>query len=222
MKGIDLMKFKKRINDIEEKDFLDDFEEKDPEYFGELNDAFAEDIRNILTSLVDIDENLTEDFVSNKTLQKHFYKHCIGTSNKTSKSRTVLYDFKDKSQYSDREKYINHLCLNTELVIGALEDIETVVRYFRRLFEGDVTIFFSRNCGIHNSSGHCALGIHSFATDVTQNYLGGNTLDVCILTPRGRTVSLLPVDAHYLQTYINKVIKNYSNNKELEYIFNND
>lgn len=202
-----------QLNDLNEE--FDDFDDPDYQGISSEEKVFAQEIFNLLQTEIDESEKLLlEKFTSEKSLNNHFHIHCLGkVKEKTSTKTRIYYDFKDVSQYREYEKELNSSLQsagpNVEIV-GSLLDVETVIKTFRKLFEGNQYILFSRLCGLHNSSGEVALGLHSFASSKTNNYKLGNTIDLMILAPGNRTITLYPVDAYYLETKFNNIIKDHS------------
>ena len=202
----------------------DDLDYADVGYDEELANEFYEDILSFLTELIRKEEVVTEMFISNKCLIDHFNKHCIGNRTGRKSTRTnVLYDFKDKSQYKEYEKALGDKIDKTIYTVGSLYDYERILYLLRKLFEGDIVIQFCNACGLRNNNGVINLSIYAFSSSVTQNYNDGNTVDICVRSGRGRTITLYPLDSHYLQTKINKLIKKYSGRFDIDsYKFNND
>lgn len=190
----------------------------------EISEMFAKDLQNVLYDILNIDSNIQEEFVSGVCLRKHFSKHCIGNSDtKQSKRSKVYYDFDNNSKYSDYEKQISRRIEDTDYRIGSLYDYNTILKYLRKLFEGDVCILFCNSCGLDNGGRTINVAILSFSSEVTTNYNKGNTVDICVRTASGKTITLYPVDANYLQNKLNNIIKEYSKFEDVEqYNFNND
>lgn len=189
----------------------DELDYEDIGFDEEIAEKFAKDISDILYSIVDIDDTLDENFVSPKCRDDHFKKHCLGNSTgKVSKITKVYYDFTDKSQYLAYEKQVTSLINDSEYHIGSLYDYDEVIWHLKKLFEGSTTVTFTNSCGFTGPNGIINLSLHAFSSDVTKNYLAANTIDVCVKNQRNRTITLYPVDAHYLQTKFNNIIKKYS------------
>ena len=195
--------------------------EKDPEDINyddgvtEQDEKFAEALFNLLQELVNT-EDLNEAFINNYNLQNHFYKHCLGVnSNKKSSRQTVYYDFKYVNQYKDYQSYVlNKVSKEAESVenkgyINSLYDSDKVKKAIYNLFKGNSCIYFPPIVGLHNQFGGFAVGLHAYATDVTTNYIH-NTIDLILITKSGKTLTLYPVDANYLENKLNNLIKNYS------------
>ena len=159
--------------------------------------------------------------MSHSSLEYHFNKRCIGKNNNKSKYTSVLYDFKDKNQYKQYEIALNNNMRNSDLIVSSLFDTDLVLKYFRKLFEGNVTICFDKNCGFKNAFGPVAIYIHSFATNVTKNYLQ-NTIDICIKLGNkfNKSITLYPVDAYYLETKFNNIVEKYNSNTVDKFYFN--
>lgn len=50
----------------------------------------------------------------------------------------------------------------------------------------------------------------SYSSNVTKNYKGGNTIDICIKNASDMTISLYPIDAMDAQKRFNNTLANYS------------
>jgi phosphoribosylformylglycinamidine (FGAM) synthase-like amidotransferase family enzyme len=79
----------------------------------------------------------------------------------------------------------------------------------RKLFEGNITVMFANSCGLNNGR-PINLSFHAYATNVTTNYSGGNTVDVCIKSGNGKTITLYTVDAYAVERKLNSIVGNYS------------
>ncbi len=201
-----------------------DYNVEDEGYDEELGAEFARDMFNALYEFVDDPVSIYEEFTSPKNWRDHYKNHCLCALPKRKSKRTlVYYDFNDPSQYAEYEKKISEEINSTEYRIGTLYEYDTIIRYMQKLFEGDITVVFCNGCGLRNSNGLVNLSIHAFSSDVTKNYAAGNTVDICVKSGRNRTITLYPVDANYLQTKLNNIIKKYSDRLDIpEYMFNND
>ena len=201
-------------------DDIDDVDEDD--FISEEELAFAKELGDFLIELASIDDDITEEFLTNKKANKHFYKHCIDHSNdKISKRSNVYYDFKDVSQYKQYEKSISNKLKSyyggdisrhdkkNIILIDNLLDTDNINKALRRLFEGDKYIIFSVMCNLRNSAGAISIIVHSFANDVTKNYTLGNTIDIMAAALKG-TNTLYPVDANYFENKINNILSKYS------------
>ena len=198
----------------DEEDFID------PDFDQELAYQFADDIMDFLNYCVIQSDVLEEDFVSQRCLLNHFTKHCMGHTNKKSTRGRILYDFNDNSKYSTYEKDISSKIKDTNYKIGSLYDYPTIMKYMRKLFEGNITVQFCNSCCI-NHNGPINLSFISYANDVTKNYKGGNTITMCIKNDRHKTISLYAVDAHDVEKRLNSTLKNYANLNN-NFAFNND
>lgn len=208
------------LNDVEE----DDIDFYDPEDVPPTEEerAFATDVYNLLMTLVNKDNNtITEEFTSPGGLKVHFEKHCLAKSMEKVSTRTnVYYDFKDRSQYKELEKELILEAYGPQTMnVSSLLDTEEVNKFFRKLFEGNKYVYFGTFCELHNAHGHVGLLLHSFASDYTKNYKAGNTIDVLVIGNRGKTITLYPVDAYYLETKFNNIVKNHSD-LNIEFQFN--
>lgn len=194
-----------------EKDF-DDFNSADEEPITKSQEEFANELFDFLQELIDIEEQLTEEFVSKSTLNTHFYKHSLaGRDNKISSQQDIWYDFKYVNEYKKYEDVISQQVIKTKYMIPSLLDNKLIERYMHKLFEGGKSVLFTTMCGFTNKTGNVMIGIYAYSTDVTTNYKTANTVTLVILTPTGKTISMYPVDATYLETKLNNIIKKHSN-----------
>lgn len=197
-----------------------DFNDEDYRPPTKLEQEFVDSLFELLQGLVP-QEASNEEFVSEGCAERHYRDHCLGSfEDRVSRRTNVYYDFTTLHDYKNYERTISQQVLNTDMVINSLYDIENVSRFFRKLFEGAKSIYFTASCGFHNSTGPTTLGINAFATDKTDNYKGGNTINIFTFTPIGKTISLYVVDAHYLEMKLNHIIQTY-NNGQAEYNINN-
>lgn len=203
-------------------EFMDQglIEDEDMAEITPEEEAFAREIYNIFQEIVDEEERLTEEFTSNNSLKNHYKKHCLcGRSDRKSTKSKIYYDFDNINDYKDYENFVTSFIDSTDLRIKYLGD-DNINKYFRKLFEGNQAVYFTGFCDFRNSNGLITILVHAFASDKTQNYKNGNTLNFTVLQ-RNKTVTMFPVDAHYLQTKLNNVIIKYSkSNYKLN--FNND
>lgn len=210
------------IDLVEDEDDLDydyDYEDFD-EIVGE---EFAKDILEILNDLIDMSDIMEEDFISTKCLSDHFRKHCLGKDIKRRSTRTnVYYDFKDNSQYREYEKHISEIVNKTDYTIGSLDQHDLIMKYFTKLFEGNVAVEFCNSCGLQNKNGKVSLSVIAYSSDVTTNYTNSNTIDVCIKGKGRRTITLYPIDAHELEKKLNRIFKKYGGYSGNNFAINND
>lgn len=210
-------------DDIYDKEDDMDFSDFDS-YEDEQSESFAQDMLTFLNDIIQQSSSMNEEFTSQNNLRVHFRKHCLGHStDKHSTPGRVYYDFTDNSQYVSYEKKITDDIRNTDMIIDSLDDYDSIMKYMRNLFRGNCTVVFTKNCGLQDNKGHISVSFSSYATDVTSNYSGGNTINVCIKGKGNRTVSLYAVDVHKVQSRLNNIIKNnikYGNAKSFQ--FNND
>lgn len=201
-----------------------DVKEYDPNYKEGETDKFADAVLDLLVSLVDKDDlTLTEKFTSKKSLFTHFDYHCVGAINKKSTRTNVRYDFTKVQQYHKYERELNKEFRQPNVaIIDTLYDEKTVIKAFRKLFEGGKYLLFSSLCGFRNQLGKVYIGLNSFANNVTTNYGRANTINVIVLTQTLETITLYPVDASYLETKFNHIIKLYHQDKELNIKFTKD
>ena len=223
---------KKEIDaDFYDDDWTQEDEEDDIENYEEDNpitpeqEAFANELRAFLQSLIDEeeqdDDELEEKFTSQQSLTKHFNKHCLAnTSNRKSTKSNIYYDFTSVKQYSNYEQKLYNIfrqgVSNSKERYDFIDDIFNVGdvnKKFTKLFEGNFTLFISGIFGLKNSKGTVNLGIRAFSSDVTTNYKGGNTLDICILSPSLKSITLYPVDATTIKREIIRIINKYSSLK---------
>lgn len=222
------------LKKMEHDNHIDDYDDWTPEDEEDFNtydeedpitpeqEAFANEIRSFLQSLIDKeeqeDEGLEEQFTSQKNLIKHFQKHCLANvPGRTSTKNNIYYDFNTVKRYSKYEQKLYNIfkqgVSNTENQYDFIDDIfniDDVNKKFTQLFKGNFTLFISGIFGLRNSRGIVNLGIHSFSSDVTTNYRGGNTLDICVLTCSPKTITLYPVDASTIKKEIIRIINKHS------------
>ena len=105
--------------------------------------------------------------------------------------------------------------------VTSLLNSDEVNKFFRKLFEGGQYMYFGTFCNLYNDHGSVGLLLHSFASDYTRNYKLGNTIDVLVMGSGSKTITLYPVDAHYLETKLNNIIKKYSD-ADVKFKFNVD
>lgn len=203
----------------DEEDF-NTYDEDDP--ITPEQEAFANEIRSLLQSLIDKeeqdDDELEEKFTSQQSLTNHFNRHCLAnTPNRKSTKSNIYYDFTSVKQYSNYEQKLYNIfrqgVSNSKERYDFIDDIfnvNDINKKFTKLFEGNFTLFISGIFGLRNSKGTVNLGIHAFSSDVTTNYTGGNTLDICILTSSPKTITLYPVDAATIKKEIVRIINKYS------------
>jgi len=205
----------------QQEDEHEDYDISEIPEITEEEKQFAQELQAVLQEYIDSD-SLIEEFVSDKGATKHFYKHCLAHDGDTKKSKrtNVYYDFKDASLYKERERYVDKLSRQDEkhtYYINSLLQIDEVNKAFRKLFEGSKCVVFSQMCELRNERGFVKLIIHSFASDVTNNYKTANTVDMMIQSQNGRAITLYPVDANYFENKINSILRRHTN-KKLDYI----
>lgn len=205
---------------IEDEEDFNTYDEDDP--LTPEQEAFANELRAFLQSLINEeeqdDDELEEKFTSQQSLTKHFNRHCLAnTPNRKSTKNNIYYDFTSLKQYSNYEQKLYNIfrqgVSNSKEKYDFIDDIfdvNDVNKKFTKLFEGNFTLFISGIFGLRNSKGTVNLGIHAFSSDVTTNYIGGNTLDICILSPSIKSITLYPVDATTIKREIVRIINKYS------------
>lgn len=200
---------------------FDDYDIDEPNYKTDVAEEFEKDITNFLNYIINLSGNLEEEFTSTTNLRQHFNKYCLGhNQNKHSTRGRIYYDFNDNSKYSQYEKTLSEKIERTKYQIGSLYDYDTILRYIKKLFEGNITVRFCNGCGIRRN-GLINISFHSFASNVTKNYSGGNTIDVCIKNGSGKTMSLYAIDVHDVERRLNNTLANYSTYNG-QFLFNND
>lgn len=172
---------------------------------------FEKELHDFLQSFIDKEELLKEEFISKNVAQQHYKKHCLcGIPTRKSTKHNIYYDFDNIGKYKNYEDKINKLVTETILTINYLGNTNIINKYFHKLFTGNQCIYFTTSCGFTNNRGAVNIGIHAFSTGVTTNYSSANTVDFLILSG-GKTITMYPIDAHYLQTKLNNIIKQYTN-----------
>ena len=198
----------------------EDMEDNEGTPITQEQEDFAEEITIFLQSLIDeenIDTNdLGEDFTSNNSLQAHFYKHCLGENvNRKSSNHKIFYDFKNQNDYSKYEKNISDHLKNVGVVKNILVCespfiIQDVNNQFTELFKGNNYLIFGLLWDFRNSNGPVQLCLHAYPSNVTTNYSGGNTIDICVRNYSANTITLYAVDASRIKSKLATIIKKYS------------
>lgn len=189
-------------------------------YSDDVAKEFAKEFTDFLNYCMLQSDIIKEDFVSQRCLLNHFTKHCIGHTNKKSTRSRILYDFNDTSKYSNYEKEITNKIDETKYKIGSLYDYLTIMKYMRKLFEGNITVKFCNGCSIQNN-GLINISFTAYANDVTKNYKQGNTITMCIKNGSNKTISLYAIDAHDVEKRLNHTLQKFANFSS-NFIFNND
>ena len=212
-------------------EYEDDYYDPEDDYdFTEYDETrerigkkFADGMRSLIMDIISLSGITTEAFTSDNNLRKHFSKHCIGHStDKKSNSSNIYYNFTDNSHYYEYEKQITDNIRNTDFVIDSLDDYETIMKYMRKLFNGNNTVTFSKSCGFKGNNGPISISFSSYSSDVT-TYGGGNTVDACIKGRGNNTVTLYPINAHKVENKLNSLIKRSFEDEDIPYFnFNND
>lgn len=197
-------------------DFDFDDEDTTPPTKEQLD--FANDVRKVLQDLIDGEvDNISESFKSRSKLVQHFNSHCLGLSaDRQSRRSNVFYDFQHVNQYKDREDNLNAkiqiLCSSSKNLIPSLENTDEVVDKFWKFFRGNQCMIFTSMCGFRRGADRVILVLHSYSSDVTENYRAGNTVDLLVLNSNMQTLTMYPVDANYLENKINSIIRSYNIN----------
>lgn len=196
-------------------DYLDAYDDEDLAPPSEEDIRFGEEIRELLQEIVDSEVvTMTEEFMTDRGATSHFESHCLGHHRKSriSTRQNVYYDFKDASLYKERERKISENAENRKsknvYTVHYLFDREDISKALRKLFEGDIYIHFTYDCGLRNENGPISLLVHSFASDATKNYLGGNTIDI-LIGAKAKTLTMYPVDANYFENKFNNILKKH-------------
>lgn len=204
------------LNNSDEEEQIDGWEFEDNPPPSKEDIQFEEDIRELFQEIIDSEVGpITEEFMTDRKATAHFESHCLGHSRKSriSTRQNVYYDFKDVSLYKERERRIVDEAKSTGrknvYIFDRLIDRDAVNRALRKLFEGDKYITLTYSCGLVNEGGPVQLTVHSFASDATRNYLGGNTIDILIVGQMGRTFTMYPVDANYFENKFNNILKKH-------------
>lgn len=199
----------------------EDFNAYDEEPITKEQEQFYQEIKNVLQSLIDDDEDkedenkeLNEKFVSNKELKRHFFKHCLANDrSKVSTKNKVYYDFNDVQEYSNYENELNkNFQSNSDtIILSDPYNIEEVNDAFLQLFKNNTYIIFGWEWNLTNNIGIVQLRIHSFASNVTTNYKTNDTFDIIIRTPRNKSITLYAIDLSRMKNKIFNILKKYSN-----------
>lgn len=198
----------KKLNNLDE-DFID-FNSPDQENISEFQIEFAKDFYDFMQGFIE-KEPLKEEFTSTTSLQLHYDKHCLaGDIEKKSDRYNVYYDFNNIDKYRIYGDKISNSLEISPNRISSLLDFDKMIRYLRKLFEGNYYILFTTSCAFENDKGPVMIGLHAFSSDVTTNYKNQNTLDLIIISPTFKTISLYPVDAYYFKTKFNTIMKKFN------------
>ena len=194
-------------------DDYDDWNDPYADPFTPEEEALSKELFELFQSLIDVEStDLKEKFTTKKNLENHYYKHCLAdSSEKVSTQTQIFYDFRNIDKYRVYEDNISNRMRKVEETIPTLNDTALVLDNIKDLFLGNKDILFCNSCGFYNATGSVMLGVHSFSSNVTKNYSGGNTVDLIVLTSQFRTITIYPVDAYELETKLNDIIKNHSN-----------
>lgn len=196
-------------DDFSDADDWTDYSDNDS-YDDAIGKSFCADITDILNDLIDESDIIKEDFTSERNMRNHFEKHCLGHSrNKHSTRQNVYYAFNDNSKYCDYEKFISNRFADADVIFGSLYAYDDIIKALKKLFIGNYLIRFGTGCGLRSGGIPVSLSIYAFSSNVTENYQGGNTVDICIKNGGGKTITLYAVDANYLQNKFNNLIKKY-------------
>lgn len=198
----------------------EDFNTYDEESITPKQEQFYEEVRDALQSLIDDEDKenenkeLDEDFVSNKELKKHFFRHCLANDrSKVSTRKVVYYDFNNIQEYSEYENELNkNFQSNSDtIILSDPYNIEEVNDAFLQLFKNNTYIIFGWEWNLTNNIGIVQLRVHSFASNVTTNYKANDTLDIIIRTPRNKSITLYAIDLSRMKNKIFNILKKYSN-----------
>ena len=188
-------------------DFITDTTPVDYEPLTKEQIRIGDELQSFLQSFIDNENKLDEEYVSTYDLDNHYRWHCLANKvYRKSDSHNVYYDFRNRDKYRIYEEEISDKVNMTPNKIVSLYDTDSVNKHFRKLFEGNYTIKLLTSCGLFSSIGDICFGINSFATNKTQNYTKGNTINILFMTPTGKTISMYPVDAHYFETKFNNIL----------------
>lgn len=211
------------MKDISIKDLWEmDLDDEDCPKITEDDEKFALEMKDLIQGLINNEQTVNEEFISKSALVKHFNTHCIGNhTDRKSKKSGVFYDFTNIDKYRNYENMISDGVRTTKMSIYTLYQTDEIMKFFRRFFEGNKYMRFDPPCGFRNDSGPVIVGLHSYSSNVTTNYRGGNTVDVCILSTNGKTITLYPLDAHYLEAKFNNLVSNHSE-YDGDFAINND
>lgn len=196
--------------------YMDDEDLTDDTEISPADRVFGDTLKTFLQTLLDGEnaEDLEERFTDNAKAKQHFLKHCLGTGDKKSTKRTVLYDFKTFEEY---KKYEDQLATeidarkhSSEFTIASFYDHGDILKKFKNFFAGDCYVTFLQSCGLCNTRGAPVdLTLHNSCSAYTTNFRGP-TVDYRVSNYTNRTITLFPVSAERLERAINNAIKNYS------------
>lgn len=198
----------------------EDFNTYDEESITPEQEQFYEEVKDVLQSLIDDEDKedqnkeLDEEFVSNKELKNHFFRHCLANDkSKVSTRNIVYYDFNTIQEYSNYENELNkNFQSNSDtIILSDPYNIEEVNDAFLQLFKNNTYIIFGWEWNLTNNIGIIQLRIHSFASNVTTNYKTNDTLDIMIRTPRNKSITLYAIDLSRMKNKFFNILKKYSN-----------
>lgn len=164
-----------------------------------------QELFNFFQALADVDDELVENFTSEKNAEAHFTKHCMGTARRKSSRSSVFYDFSALDEYLAHESAISSAAEETKYQIADFIPLDYFYKVMREFFAGGKTVVLLSTCDLTNKHGRVEIVLHSWASDVTKNYRQ-NTVDFLVRTLDHDTITLYPLDANYLQTKLNSII----------------
>lgn len=210
------------MEDMEDKEFWELLEEinnfDDSPVMTGADEEFADDFFDLIQGIIDEEESITEAFTDTANFENHLAKHRMNGENKRSSNSTVYYDFNSVVQYRAYEKELcakrdTELSMDTVARPGTIYDTEALIFEFRKLLEGDYSIYLGPNFGFRNSHGITTVYFHSFADNVTNNY-PGHTIDCLIANKIDKTVTLFPIAASRFAKSFNKMVEKFYDNRK--------
>ena len=94
---ISLSEYYDLLKEIEDDNWKGDWDIESPDQkkITKEDEQFAQDIFDMISSFIE-NEDLDEEFVSSKTLAKHYKEHCLdNVPGRKSTKVNIFYDFKD-------------------------------------------------------------------------------------------------------------------------------
>lgn len=198
---------------IEYDDWAEDTSDK--EYTHEEIE-FAFDFYDFIQDLIFTEDSINEEFLTQENLLVHYRNHCLHGNKKLKSVRThIYYDFETVDEYSSYEKQILSKFNSSSLIINSLYEKDKVIKLTRKLFEGGKCLVFTPSCGFVDESGQQVyLGIYAFSTDKTTNYSKNTVSLIVVKLNKIHTKTIYSIDANYLETKLNNIIKKHTNPKQ--------
>lgn len=205
-----------KLNNIELKnntkiiqDDKDDFEIFDPNKKTHTieEEILADRLFYLIQNFIIDDEN-NGNFTHGNNLLDRFIQHCIaGNPNNKSKKSHIYYDFNNKDKFRVYSNNVLKKVLDTNHEISSISKIDVLTKELKNLFKGNYEILFYRSSGFYNKQGRVKIGLHSFSSNVTTNYVNAKTIDLLILDCNNKIIDIYPIDANYFEAEFYSILK---------------